>query len=440
MQADMHPFPSLGNLDSQGVHHTVHENLHGLKKKEYQALCRKYSLPHSYGNIPDLKQRLLNFSGNKGSWAALVPGNICAHLGPRGNSKTKKGSTKRWEAKSASVMTVDGPQISNEHKGMSPLAWAAQVFSMASPPTVHPVRAFQMCLQKLICRDQVENGISSRTTPSIAQPAAQMDDGNDAELMALQCLTSLEPTLSRMSAVAAPNMQSRFADSGSANHIPIHSPSLSVASPPYSQTVPKCLVPREAVEVRCLFISGQKWLVQESQVPDPPGFSSQLRGPMDKVVRNVLSWWDDRLPEWDPNRALLKIRINGTDVGIPGILWKQLYAAPWKAKQWAGLKGRYSELLCMVNYYRQLREGNRMVEFWSAVTTNVNGDPRIMPYSTAIRALRRSRQEITQEQAAELLRDPKFADGFSYKRGGKAVTMRNASAIVRRVSRSKAFP
>lgn len=86
-------------------------------------------------------------------------------------------------------------------------------------------------------------------------------------------------------------------------------------------------------------------MLTEAHVPDPPGFNSQLRGPMDKVLESILRWWDDRLPQWDSNSALLKIKINGERVGIPGIIWKELYASPWKAKQWAGLKGRYSELL-----------------------------------------------------------------------------------------------
>lgn len=86
-----------------------------------------------------------------------------------------------------------------------------------------------------------------------------------------------------------------------------------------------------------------------------------------------------------------------------------------------------------MNCYDQFVHEGCADEFWSALTrTNINGQRVIMPYSEAITTLRARRQQITQEQAADIMNNPSFEEHFSYKRGGKVVSMRKASAIVKR--------
>ncbi|KAJ7471499.1 hypothetical protein B0H11DRAFT_2237401 [Mycena galericulata] len=494
----LYPFPSLGNYDSEGRHLVAYEELDGLKKKEYQTLCKKYRLPHSYGNISDLRQRLLNLSSDRDSWAALVPGATRLHLGPRVGSKTKKKSTLRWEAKDRSDPSNATRTVSAVQKGMSPVVWAMKVCSMAlpnlsKPPSggtnpVHP--ATVPSNPHVIAEGETSSDPVFPSNPasgSYSNPSESLDlgfipSGHDASA-AVSSMSTFIPTYPQTSHIA-------FHALGAQHHRPLPlvlgsvpecTDPFPVAPVPFSEYTsvdraerpeipeptyqlmfsvpsPRTGTPSghepSAIEslhsvlgtapspnkvgTRTIYLKTGPLVLTEAHVPDPPVFNAQLRGPMDKVLKNILRWWDDRRPEWDSECALLKVGINGEKVGVPGVLWKELYGSPWKANQWVGLKVRYSELLCIMNYYDHLIDEGRTDDFWAPITSiNDKGERVIMRYSKAVTTLRTRRTQMIQEQAAELLRDSTLDGRFSYKRSGKVVSMRDASAIIKRARNMK---
>ncbi|KAK7006107.1 hypothetical protein R3P38DRAFT_3214160 [Favolaschia claudopus] len=418
----LHPFPSLGNYDSDGIHLTVQEELdNGLKKKDYQALCKKYSLPNS-GTITVLKDRLIRFSKDKNSWAALIPGTTLSHLGPRQGSKTKKMSTKRWEAKSVndSTLSLAVTSTSYKAKGMNPLIWAAQVFQ--SKPSASIQSGAASPYVGSIPHPVLQPTILAVSTSAVQDIGGANNSENNSQFPVL--VSELPNNVLR----SFTNPMHGDTKTQSFPHPSSFAPSASTFSAPGISS-------EFSATTRCLVLKGKRLTVTESQVPDPPGFNSELRGPMDQVMNNIMSWWDDRLPEWDPSRALLKLTIDGEKVGIPGVLWKELYAAPWKKQQWNGLRHRYSEITVLLRYYQSLGPEER-ASFWDLLSIIENGVHKFLSYTKAMKIIRRRRQQIEQEQAAELITDPEFAERFCYNRGGKVVTLKKASAIVKRASRS----
>ncbi|KAJ7459524.1 hypothetical protein B0H11DRAFT_1924388 [Mycena galericulata] len=473
----LYPFPSLGNYDSEGRHLVSYAEL--------------------YGNVADLRQRLLNFSSDSDSWAALVPGAVCSHLGPRAGSKTKKKSTLRWEARDRSESSNAARTISAVQKGMNPVVWAAKVCSMVLPaPSQPPSRGISAAPSATV----PSNPHAIATAGETSGPLFFNSLALEPTIASSMTDTSLEPVqfspmptgYEASAAVPLPSSILAYPQSphitfqtSSAEHhrslplaldsFPQRTDSFAVAPVPSSEymsvdqggrpgilQVPKptpqfasflphahastsyghagslhsvlgVAISSDNVDTRTIYLKTGPVVLTEAHVPDPPGFNAQLRGPMDKVLKNILRWWDDRRPEWDSECALLKIRINDEKVGVPGILWKELYASPWKANQWVGIKSRYSELLCIMNYYDHLVDEGRTDDFWAPITiSDGEGERVIMLYSKAVATLRTRREQMIQEQATELLRDPTFDGCFSYKRGGKVVNMRNASAIVKR--------
>ncbi|KAK6992238.1 hypothetical protein R3P38DRAFT_3226538 [Favolaschia claudopus] len=389
---------------------------------------------------------------------SLAPGVTCSHLGPRAGSKTKKTSTKRWESKGTPALS--SLTVSITHKGMNPLAWHDEVTS--SPPE-SPSQ--NMRLSQTPHADDVttpEPELASTSTPLSLPPEAchrGQDDVPSQSTYTYPSQTSfvhaplpllpLPPNpgfLSHGDTHFAESLQlapdqcsdpiQSFLIAKTHPTATSESTSPSLSSNTRGQAAPSPLFELPA-EIRWLNLKDRQLQISESQVPDPPVFNAQLRGPIDKVVENILTWWDDQLPQWDASRALLKVKIDGEVVGIPGVLWKELYAPPWKPKQWKGLKHRYSELKCLMHYYQRLSPDDRNSRFWNWFSVSENGVHRYLPYSRAAAVLRHKRQQMIQEQATEICTtDPEFLQNFSYRQSGKVITLRNATAIVKRASRS----